>query len=321
MTSPSPQDETELTETCSEAETLTIELPHLQVSALAWGPPDGRLVLCLHGYPDTAWTWRRLGPLLGAQGYRVIAPFSRGYCPTQIPRDGDYHIGALMFDAIALHRHFGNPSDAVLVGHDWGGFTAIALAAHPDSPFTTVIALATPLLEGFRRRRGARVLQRLPRQTRMSWYVLYQQLPFLPERTLERVVTRLWRDWCPPGYDASADVQYLFAALPDRAHRKAAVSYYQYQFQPRRQHPAYRPLHRSWRRAPLRTPLLLVHGDLDGALDVELAASSAAALPAGSDHEVIAGAGHFVQLDEPERVAQLLVRFASRDQRLRQATK
>jgi len=76
----------------SDPEVLTLDLPHLRVSALAWGPPDGRLALCLHGFPDTAWTWRHVGPILAAHGYRVVAPFSRGYAPTAIPDDGDYHI-------------------------------------------------------------------------------------------------------------------------------------------------------------------------------------------------------------------------------------
>ena len=292
-------------------EVLTFDLPHLQVSALAWGPPDGRLALCLHGYPDTAWTWRRLGPGLAAQGFRVVAPFSRGYSPTQIPRDGDYHVGALMFDAIAVHRELGAPSDAVLIGHDWGGFTAVALAAHPDSPFTKVVALATPVLCGFRRRLGPKVLRRLPVQARLSWYVLYQQLPFLPQRTLSGVIPRLWRDWCPPGYDAGTDLEHLWASLPDRAHRSAAISYYQFQFQPRRQHAAYRPLHRSWRRKPL-IPILLIHGALDGGLDPQLATASAHGLAAGSKHEILSGAGHFVQLDQPDRVAQLIIEYAAR---------
>lgn len=285
--------------------TLVFDLPHLRVSALAWGPPDGRLLLCLHGFPDTAWTFRRIGPLLAAKGFRVVAPFSRGYSPTQIPGDGDYHIGALMFDALAIHRHLNSPADAALIGHDWGGFTALALAAHPDSPFTKVIALATPVLHGFRRA-GPRVLRHLPNQAKKSWYVLYQQVPALPERTLPRVIRRLWRDWTPPGYDAAADLEYVQAALPDRAHRSAAISYYRHQFQPRRQHTAYRIWHRSWRRMPLRIPVLLLHGALDGGLDPHLATISASGLPDGSTHEIISGAGHFPQLDEPQRVSQMI---------------
>ncbi|WP_068269483.1 alpha/beta fold hydrolase [Aldersonia kunmingensis] len=295
-----------------EPEVLTIDLPHLRVAALAWGPRDGRLALCLHGYPDTAWTWQHLGPALAAQGYRVVAPFSRGYAPTAIPADGDYHIGALMYDAIALHRHLDGGPDALLIGHDWGAFTAVALAAHPDSPFKKVVALAVPLLFGLGNRAPAGPLLRcVPAQTRMSWYVLYQQIPGLPERTLDRVIPRLWRDWCPPGYDASTSLAHLWNALPSRAHRTAALNYYRYQFQPRRQAAKYRALHRTWQKETPLIPMLVVHGQADGGLDHRLAAISADALPAGSEHVMIPGAGHFPHLDEPDMISQLIVRYAS----------
>lgn len=293
----------------ADPEILTVELPHLRVSALAWGPADGTLALCLHGYPDTAWTWRHLGPALADRGFRVVAPFSRGYAPTDIPADGDYHIGALMFDAIALHRHLGGGPDAVLVGHDWGGFTAIALAAHPYSPFAKVAALGAPVLHGYRNRFAPRMLRRLPAQARKSWYVLYQQLPGLPERTLDRVVPTLWRDWCPPGYDTAEDVERLRAALPDLAHRRAALAYYRFQFQPRRQPAPYRALHNSWRTQQPRIPILLLHGAIDGSLDVRLAAFGAERLPVGSRHEIISDAGHFMHLDQPEQVNRLIIRY------------
>jgi pimeloyl-ACP methyl ester carboxylesterase len=293
-----------------DPEILSIDLPHLRVGALAWGPPDGRLVLCLHGYPDTAWTWRHLGPTLAAQGYRVVAPFTRGYAPTGIPADGDYHVGALMYDAIALHSELGG-SDAVLIGHDWGGFTAAALAAHAESPFSKVVTIATPLLFGFRQRIDASVLRAMPAQARKSWYVLFQQIPGIPERTLNRVIPKLWRDWCPPGYDTNEDVQRIWAALPNVAHRKAALSYYRFQFQPRRQLPAYRALHRSWRTQPYRKPMLLLHGEADGGLDVRLATFTAKSLPAGSRHEIVSKAGHFIHLDEPDIVAELILQYIS----------
>lgn len=297
----------------AEPEVLDIHLPHLRMSALAWGPPDGRLVLCLHGYPDTAWTWRHLGPALAAQGYRVVAPFTRGYSPTEIPIDGDYHIGALMFDAIALHSYLDGGPDAVLAGHDWGGFTAAGLAACPANPFAKVAVLAIPLLFGFEQRMTLEVLRALPSQARRSWYVLFQQLPGISERALERVIPKLWRDWCPPGFDFNEEVARVWAALPDRAHRRAAVSYYRYQFQPRRQRPEYGQLHRYWRTAPYRTPMLVVHGGADGGLDPRLARFTARSLPAGSVHEILTHAGHFVHLDEPELLAELVLGFLGTD--------
>ena len=49
---------------------------------------EGPLALCLHGFPDSAWTWRHLLPALADAGYRAVAPFMRGYAPTSVPADG-----------------------------------------------------------------------------------------------------------------------------------------------------------------------------------------------------------------------------------------
>src|SRR5438045_6330238 len=81
---------------------------------------EGPLALCLHGFPDSAWTWRYLLPELAAAGFRAVAPFMRGYAPTDVPTDGRYQTGALAADALALHDVLGGDGDAVIVGHDWG---------------------------------------------------------------------------------------------------------------------------------------------------------------------------------------------------------
>src|SRR3954453_19483525 len=76
---------------------------------------EGPLALCLHGFPDSAHTWRHLMPKLAAAGYRAVAPWTRGYAPTDVPADGDYQLSTLAADANALHEAFDGDSDAVLV--------------------------------------------------------------------------------------------------------------------------------------------------------------------------------------------------------------
>ncbi len=71
-----------------QAETLHLTVENIPFTALAWGPTDGPLALCLHGYPDTARTWRHLGPVLAERGWRVVAPYTRGYAPTGLAADG-----------------------------------------------------------------------------------------------------------------------------------------------------------------------------------------------------------------------------------------
>ncbi|CAN3128010.1 alpha/beta fold hydrolase [Mycobacterium sp. smrl_JER01] len=293
-------------------EHLDLRLPHLRVHALAWGPTDGPLALCLHGYPDTAWTWRHMGPALAQRGYRVVAPFTRGYAPTEIPRDNDYHLGALMFDAIALHHELGGNADSVLIGHDWGGLAAGALAAYPHCPFGRIVSMGVPLVAGMGpQHNAAQWLALLPGQLRRSWYVFVQQIPGLAERQLHRIIPTLWRQWCPPGFDSRQHLAEVWDALPDVRHRNAAVSYYRANLRPIPPAEPYRYLQRFAGGVDPVHPMLLLYARDDGAVDHRLAAMSAQSLAPGSRAEEIADAGHFMHLDQPEAVLRILDEYLS----------
>jgi pimeloyl-ACP methyl ester carboxylesterase len=104
----------------------------------------GPLALCLHGFPDTARTWRYLLPELAAAGFRAVAPFMRGYAPTAVPDDGRYSIGTLADDAIALHEVLGGDGHAVLIGHDWGAEAAYTAAVAAPDCWRRLVTLAVP---------------------------------------------------------------------------------------------------------------------------------------------------------------------------------
>ena len=292
--------------TSTEPEVLDLLLPTVRLSALAWGPSDGPLVLAMHGFPDTAYTWRHLGPHLGGVGYRVVAPYLRGYAPSGLPLDGSYHVGALMADAVALHGVLQGDERAALVGHDWGAITTNALAAHRDSPFRAYVSMAVPPLPAMS---GAPV-RLVPRQLRMSWYTLFNQLPELPERLLDRVVRRLWHDWSP-GYDASEDLPRVLESLASRANRAAAVGYYRAPRAPWSVPAGYR--HWQAAAAPAPTaPLFCLHGEDDGSLQAAYARHASTRLPASARLEMLPRAGHFLQLEQPERVNELVSDFLGR---------
>lgn len=297
----------------ADQETLDLALPRLRMRALAWGPADGRLMLCLHGFPDSAHGWRRVAPLLAAAGYRVVAPFMRGYAPSAVPADGDYHVGALVSDVLDLYDALDGGPDAVLVGHDWGAFAANAVAAYPNSPFDAVVSMSVPPLAAMSRTRfgAARTVRMSLIQLRMSWYIMYFQLPGLPERTLHRVIPGLWRDWSPAGTDVAGDVATTLAALPTPEHRAAAVGYYRALVRPGGVGAPYAEFDRYLRELPCG-PILYLHGTADGAMQVGYTEQLLHALPTGSVVRIIDGAGHFLQVDRPAEVAAAILDHVGR---------
>src|SRR3954451_481315 len=90
----------------------TLTLNNVEFAYLHAGD-EGPLALCLHGFPDSAHTWRHLLPELAAAGYRAVAPFMRGYAPTSVPGDARYQTGALAADAVALHDALGGGEPGV----------------------------------------------------------------------------------------------------------------------------------------------------------------------------------------------------------------
>ena len=297
---------------------LTTDLGKLRMALLAWGPvsdPAAPLAVLLHGFPDTAHTWRHLGPELAAAGYRVVAPFTRGYGPDGIPADGSYHVPALMSDVLELHAALDGDARAVLVGHDWGAITANGLAAFDGSPFRRVVSLSVPPFPLMNPSRGhvgpwARIL---PRQARLSWYTVFNQLPGLPERNFDKLVAHLWSRWSP-GYDASTDLAHLADALPTPEHRSAVVGYYRAGVRPWRVPRRYRHLGAAAVGQP-RVPLLYLQGADDGCLDARWAALVNGKLPDGGRAAVIAGAGHFLQLERPDVVNARILEFLAEEAR------
>jgi pimeloyl-ACP methyl ester carboxylesterase len=284
----------------------------MSFEALAWGPDDGPLALCLHGYPDTAQSWRFLGPELASQGWRVVAPYMRGYAPTDLAPDGCYEIGAIARDAIEAHAALGGDGRAVLIGHDWGAIAAYAAASHSPDLFRRVVVLAVPPLGdllGLLLNPGwlAAHVPLLARQLRCSWYVFFQQLPGVSERALDKLIPRLWADWSP-GYDGREDAADVLAALDSTARRTAALRYYRALIQPWYRSRAYRSERRHMFGVP-SVPTLFMQGRTDGCLRWELFERAGGALPPGSETELIDGAGHFLQLERPDVVNDRIARF------------
>jgi pimeloyl-ACP methyl ester carboxylesterase len=286
-------------------DTLRVRAGEITFTALAWGPRDGPLALCLHGYPDTARSWRHLGPHLAERGWRVVAPYMRGYGPTDLAPDGAYQLGALARDAVRLHEVLGGDERAALIGHDWGAAATYAVGAHYPGVFGRIVTLAVmPTAVTAACARDPRLVVR---QLRRSWYMFWNLLPGISERALPRLVPHQWAAWSP-GYDAREDVEHVLSSLRDHGRATAALRYYRALFLPWMLQPAYAAEQSDAHSVP-RRPLLYVYGEDDGCLLPEVSARTLEFLAPGSRVEAVAGAGHFLHLERPREVNALVAEW------------
>jgi pimeloyl-ACP methyl ester carboxylesterase len=266
---------------------------------------SGPLALCLHGFPDSAWTWRHLLPALADAGYRAVAPFMRGYAPTEVPADGRYQTGVLGLDACELHQALGGDGDAVLIGHDWGAFAAYTAAAWQPERWRRVVAAAVPpppsIAEAFFSYD----------QLHRSWYMFFFQHPlsdFVVPMDDFAYLARLWADWSP-GHDAEEDLAHVKDALRDPANLAAALGYYRATLGNGLVDPALTDIQDAGNRPPPQ-PTLYLHGADDGCMGAEVVATAADHLPTpGSRVEVVQAAGHFMHLERPAHVNHLILDF------------
>jgi len=291
---------------------MTITEGQVQANGLTFGylsEGEGPLALLLHGFPDSAWTWRHLMADLAAAGYRAVAPFLRGYAPTQVPADGLYQSGAIASDAIALHEALGGEGDAVIIGHDWGALATYGAAAHAPELWRRVVVAAVPPPATVARAFFSYA------QLQRSWYMFFFQSPLadmaVPMDDLV-FIDRLWADWSPGyrGPDLGVDLGHVKDCLRDPANLAAALGYYRATLGSGPRSPAYDAVEASAGQR-LSQPSLYLHGVDDGCMGAELIDDSVlAALPAqGSRVEVVADAGHFLHLERPETVNRLIVDF------------
>ena len=297
---------------------------------------QGPLVVLVHGWPESWYSWRGQIPALAAAGYHVIAPDMRGYGGSdRPPAVDDYDIQHLSDDIIGLLNAMGEKK-AVLIGHDWGAIiTWNTVLLHPDR-FSALIAMSVP---NGGRAAGPPIAAMKAANGDNFYYILYHQEPGVAEKEYDAdprgLLSRLYasadtpRDppsvtdprraaggWIPrlgkpkelPAWLTKADLDY-FVSQFEHAGFRGGVNYY-------------RNFDRNWEITPelagarIKVPVAFIAGEDDivirGAKAPGLRATMSRVADDLRDVQLVPGAGHWIQQEKPQEVNAFILDFLAK---------
>lgn len=273
-----------------------------------------RLVLLLHGFPEFWYSWRYQLAALGKTGkYRVVAPDLRGYNLSSKPGQiKDYRMSLLIDDALGLVRYFG-AERAAIVGHDWGAAIGWEVARRHPEYVWKLAALQVPPLAAWRENFTFK-------QLLMSWYMLFFQLPRLPEwytgANNFAALERLFRRTARRGTFTDEDIARYKDAFRKQGLREdetsaltAAINYYRANFglMLRRAKNADEANAQESRR--VRVPTLFIYGERDFAIAPATVRNVASFVDAPYTEVRLPFASHWVQQESPFEVNDALIEF------------
>ena len=260
----------------------------------------GPLVLLLHGFPEFWYSWRHQLPALSAAGFRAVALDMRGYNLSGKPVGvKGYRLQTLIDDAVGVIEALGE-RQAVLVGHDWGGMVAWAVAMHRPDVVSKFVAMNAPHPKAYS------IGVKNPAQALRSWYMGFFTIPKLPEMAIRAggfaMVERILRtEPVRAGAFSDEDIALYKQALDQPGALTSAINYYRAMM---RDTASRRLLFAD---VVVDCPSLLLWGDEDRYLRPELADMSRAwALGLEVLH---LPASHWVQNDAVDAVNERLVGF------------
>ncbi len=263
----------------SEHTVKTIHANGVEFAYLEAG--EGPLVLCLHGFPDTAYSFSEMLVLLAEQGFRAVVPFMRGYYPSGFAPDGDYSVLALAEDVLALIEALGFQK-ATVIGHDWGAMAAYTAANLQTDCFDKLVLMCVPHMHSTKMSWA---------QMKKSWYVFYFQLAWLPERQLPRgnyqFIDRLYREWSPNWNPKDFALGPLKRAMAEPGGLKAMLAYYRAMIRGSSKY------QREVMARQTSVPTLYFAGEADGSVGMDQFENTEQAFTESYEFVSYPGVGHF----------------------------
>lgn len=280
-----------------EFEELCFHNGPVELRAKVAGPESGPLVILLHGFPEFWYSWHRQMAPLAAAGYRVIVPDLRGYNASSKPGGVNaYAIEHLVSDVIAIADKLGC-GKFCLAGHDWGAAIAWSVAAEHPGRVASLAILNVPHPATM-----ARFLKTRLRQLLHSWYIIWFQIPLIPEMVMAaddyRMAKLSLTGSSRPGTFTEADLRLYRDAWAQPGALTAMINWYR---------AAFRSMIRGGiPPTRIEVPVRIIWGEKDAFLIPEMAGDSLRYCLQG-ELIILPDASHWVQHEEPARVSELLI--------------
>jgi pimeloyl-ACP methyl ester carboxylesterase len=279
----------------------------LNVGYAEFGPATGQPVLLLHGWPYDACSYIDVGPLLAAEGYRVIVPYLRGYGPTtflssQTMRNAQQ--SAVALDIIALMDALGI-QQAVLGGFDWGARTVAIIAALWPERCKAIVSVSGYLITSLEAN-----LQPLSPVAEYGWWYQYYfgtERGALGYRQNRRDFNELiWRIASPRWNFDGATYDRTAVSFDNPDHVDIVIHNYRWRLSLAPGEPQYDVHEQKLAMAPaISVPAITIGSDFDGpAAD---GTSYRGKFTGKYAHRVFAGIGHNVPQEAPQVFAQAVV--------------
>ncbi len=285
----------------------TTRTPTLEIAYEALGPMDGTPIILLHGFPDDAHAYDTVAPPLAAAGYRVLAPYLRGYGPTRFLDTATPRVAqqaAIAQDLIDFMDALGIRS-AGLAGYDWGGRAACITAILVPARVRALVTVG-----------GYNVQNTLApskpaaaEQEKKHWYQWYfntERGRAGLEQNRREICRFLWKDWSPTWRFDDAEYDRTAPSFDNPDFVPLVIHSYRHRHGNAPSDPRFEEIERRLAaRPPITVPTMILHGGAD-AVSSRPSEKELALFPAGSERRVIPGVGHFMPREAPGEVVNAL---------------